>query len=122
MVAWPGTLPTAPLVGAGRAPVDATLRANPEVGAPIRRRRFTAIPIVLPSWTTIIDGTQYQTLMTFHDTTLNNGSLPFDWDDPLDGTLVSMAFQSPPSAICIRPNATEADRLWRVTLDLYIEP
>ena len=119
---WPISLPQAPLVGAGRAPIDGTLRARPDTGPPITRRRYTAVPIILDNWETVLTGTQYVTLMAFHDTTLVGGSLPFDWDDPLDGTTVEMRFLEPPRAICIRPDSNTANRLWRVNLSLAIDP
>ena len=119
---WPVTLPQAPLEGASRVPVDGVLRVQPDTGPPISRRRYTAVPIVLDNWETILDGTQYATLMTFHDTTLQGGALPFDWRDPLDNSIVEMRFMEPPRARCIRPNATATDRLWSVQLSLMIDP
>lgn len=119
---WPPSLPQAPLVGAGRAPVDAVLRVQPDTGPPISRRRYTAVPIALPPWETILTGTQYQTLETFFNTTLINGSLPFEERDPIDNSTVDIRFLNPPRATCINPNANAVNRIWRVQMELAIDP
>ena len=120
MTAWPGTLPQKQFVGLTETDVDAVLRTPMDSGPPSRRNRFAAsmrfvrIPIILT-------GSQKQTFDTFFRTTLKNGSLEFDWEDPTTDATVSFAFRGPPQWILVSGGDTNS-RKWSAVLNLEIQP
>lgn len=84
------------------------------------RRRFTAasrffsVPIVL-------DGQQRQDFDTFYITTLKEGVLSFDWEDPVTDVTVSFRFRSPPEFELVT-GGTTTTRIWRGVIALEILP
>ena len=80
---WPSTLPQAPLAASlSMKRQDATVRFQPDVGDPIVRNRYTAKARTY-TFNMIFSAAQLATFDTFFDTTLANGSLKFDWLDPV---------------------------------------
>ena len=63
-------------------------------GPPKVRRRTTAVIQQVPVVMDLSD-TQKTALITFYDTTLEGGVLPFDWIDQLNGGTVEFAFMGP---------------------------
>jgi len=91
-----------------------------DAGPASRRNRYSAISKTVKC-PIILTGTQLQTFNTFYETTLENGALAFDWEDPITDATVSFAFRSPPSFQIVSGGTTET-RTWRATLDLEIQP
>ena len=120
MTVWPGTLPQKQFLGMTETDVDAVVRTPMDSGPPSRRNRFAAnmrfvrAPIVLT-------GAQKQTFDTFFRTTLKNGSLEFDWEDPTTDATVSFAFRGPPSWALISGGDVNS-RKWSGVLSLEIQP
>lgn len=122
--AWPPTLKAQPLYSAFRRTSESGLiRSENDAGPANVRRRYTATPDraqwVIPSLT----GTQYQTYLTFIETTLQGGALRVDMIDPLDDTVREARIIDPPGvATCLRPDPVAADRIWRVSFTLEFLP
>ncbi len=121
MPTWPASLPQNPLVGLGDQDGDSVLRTNMDTGPATRRNRYTAITQSV-SFPMVLTGTQRVTFDTFYRTTISNGALAFDWTDPVDDSTVSMAFKSPPKWSLVVGSDTPADRVWRATFELEIQP
>jgi len=97
MAVWPGSLPSVVnWQGYARRLHDTRVRTTMDAGPPKLRSRFTSgmtehdVPVVY------FTKAQWSTLETFYKTTLQQGSLPFDWTDPLTGGSVSFRFVKPP--------------------------
>lgn len=120
MTVWPGTLPQNQFIGLTEVDVDAVLRTQMDSGPPSRRNRFAAsmrfvrTPIILT-------GSQKQTFDTFFRTTLKNGSLAFDWEDPTTDATVSFAFRGPPQWGLVTGGDVNS-RKWSAILNLEIQP
>lgn len=125
MATWPASLPQKQFLGLTERDQDAVLRTAMDAGPPTRRNRFTSITreVNVPI---VVTGTQKQTFDTFFRTTLANGALEFDWEDPVTDATVSFAFRSPPRWTLTRggdPSGDPtADRIWTATLELEIQP
>lgn len=121
MVAWPTTLPQEAFVGLTEQRQDARLRTQMDKGPPKMRRRFTAavrrvtVPLVL-------SGAEKQAFDTFYITTLQEGSLPFDWRDPVTDATISFRFAESPPQWSVMAGGVPNSRLWSGTLDLEILP
>jgi len=120
MPAWPATLPQDQFLGLIDVDQDAVLRTPMDTGPPTRRNRFNAITRTVDVPLTV-DGAQRQTFDTFFRTTLKNGALAFDWEDPVTDVIVSFAFRGPPSWVLLSGGAV-SDRRWGSTLNLEIQP
>jgi hypothetical protein len=120
MVAWPATLPQSPFLAVREARQPAVVRSAMDAGPPKVRRRYTAAVRNLDV-AMFLDGTQKATFDTFFNTTLAEGSLPFDWTDPVSGNTVSMRFREPAAWAQVRAG-TVANRLWRADLPLEVLP
>ena len=121
MALWPATLPQLGQIGAGYKPQDAVARPRMDAGPPSRRNRFTAITKDV-DYQMPMTGAQAAILESFHENTLRNGALSFDWISPLDGSAVQIAFKSPPE-FSVRIGGPDPNkRLWVVTLSLEIQP
>jgi len=121
MPTWPSTLPRLGQIGAGYKPQDAVARSRMDAGPPSRRNRSTAITKDV-NYQMPLTGVQAAILEDFHEKTLQNGALSFDWISPLDGSAVQIAFKSPPE-FSVRIGGPDPDkRLWVVSLSLEIQP
>lgn len=75
---------------------NTTIRSDMDVGPAKVRSRFTdAVDIYTCGVNITYD--QYTTLSDFYKTILNNGALPFTFDDPFTGSPESFRFVSPPT-------------------------
>ena len=94
---WPATIPEEVLVdGFMQQAVPATIRTKMEAGIDKLRRRYTT-PILNLNVAMFLTFTQYETLETFYNTTLQGGVLSFDFTDPATATTKEYRFISPPS-------------------------
>jgi hypothetical protein len=92
-----------------------------DAGPPTRRNRFTANTTSI-SGEIVIDGEQVEVLQEFFHATLRNGAMSFDWIDPRNDRAAVFAFASPPQYTGIVGAEYPAERLWRVSLSLEIQP
>jgi hypothetical protein len=118
---WPATLPQDLLAGASIGDDESRLTTNMDAGPASVRNRFTAITQSVKGGL-ILTGTELETFNTFLRTTLQHGSLAFDWTDPSTGDSVSMRFKKKPQWACIKPAAAAADRYWTAEIELEILP
>lgn len=117
---WPATLPQDPFIGlTDELSADALVRTQMSAGpAKVRRRHGAAVRnVTVPL---ILTGAQRQTYDTFYKTTLKNGSLQWDWKDPVDGAVISFRFVSAAQFI-LRKGGTTATRLWEVAQGMALE-
>ena len=121
MPTWPATLPHLGQIGAGYKSQDAVARSQMDAGPPSRRNRFTAITKDV-NYQMPLTGIQAAILEMFHENTLRNGALSFDWISPLNGRPVQIAFKSPPEFSVRVGDPDPNKRLWFVTLSLEIQP
>ncbi len=121
MPAWPIELPQLPFAGVTATDAEAVLRSPMDSGPPTRRNRFTSHmqTVQMPM---VLDGDEKAAFDFFFRSTLGNGALAFDWIDPVDDTVVSMAFTAPPVWALIGGAASPADRVWSAVINLEIQP
>jgi antitoxin component of RelBE/YafQ-DinJ toxin-antitoxin module len=104
MTTWPATLPQCPILNDFSEQRQRNLAAfEPDVGPPKMRRRSTAVA-VSTAVAFRMDLTELAAFNTFFETTLKDGTLPFDWAHPLTQTTYSWMF-----------DAKEAPRIDRMT-------
>lgn len=75
---------------------DTALRSDMDVGPAKVRSRYTDA-VDLYTCTIILDYDKQVTLKDFYKTSLSNGTLPFDFNDPFTGLPASFRFAAPPS-------------------------
>jgi len=96
MSAWPSTLPQSPQAeGFSQLKDDNVIRSQQATGPAKTRRRTTAATQPFSFQLTLTDA-QLSTFLTFHTTTLKDGSLSFTWVDHLNGGAASCRFTSQP--------------------------
>ena len=104
MPTWPAGLPQCPILnGFSEQRQRNVVAFEPEVGPPKMRRRSTAVG-VLTSIAYRMTVAHVSTFNTFYEDTLEDGSLPFEWDHPITGTTYDWMF-----------DANEAPRFDRLT-------
>ena len=115
---WPATLPQCPVLnGFSEQRQRNVVAFTPDVGPPKMRRRSTASS-TLTSVAYRMTKTQLDAFNTFYETTLADGSLPFDWRHPVTGVTYTWVFKSSdaPKRERMTPNT------FRVTFDLVRMP
>lgn len=114
---WPSTLPQVVLSdGFSQTIGDGRVRAKPDVGPALVRRRSSAMPKAMPC-SIDVDDDQWDDLMTFGETTLIGWTLPFTFPDPAGGSDLLVRFGDS------LPSRTEVVAgTWRVNLALEILP
>lgn len=116
MPVWPATLPQYPLQeGFKETAPNTVTRTEMDAGPAKLRRRFTAAP---RPFTLNLDltETQAETLDAFYLTTLEGGSLSFDWLHPRTKQTATFRFLSP-------PDYTPSGGLyWTATVNLELMP
>lgn len=115
MPAWPGTLPQdVSRDGYAETKDDGVLRTSTDIGPQKRRKRTNAVVTNLSvAW--VMTSAQLATLESFFQTTLQSGSLAFDFTHPRLGGVVSAVFAGPYS---IAPHGLD----WIVSAALEIQP
>ena len=96
MTAWPGTLPSAPLLENFQELLpDTAIRTDMDTGPVKLRQRTTAgVGSLMVSY--LLSAAQTATLDAFYETTLAGGSTAFDYTHPRTNATVSCRFVSPP--------------------------
>lgn len=120
MAVWPASLPDISLA-LTETRQDATIRSSMDAGPMKMRRRFSAASRYVTG-SVIMDNTQRATFDTFFETTIAEGALPFDMDDPRDGTSLEWRFMEPPAFTARKGNGSNVVTLWNVTLSLEVLP
>lgn len=119
MAVWPASLPQSPFIGLSHTRVDAVVRSPVSVG-PFKTRRRATVAIQPVGVPIVLTNPQRTTFDTFYITTLIEGSDTFDWKDPVDGSTVTLAFESPPLWASF---STDQDGpIWRTVMPLLILP
>lgn len=100
MPAWPGTLPTEPLLdGFDPEPGETAVHTSPDEGPHKSRRRFTA-PVDTLNWPMLLTLTQYQTLRTFFYNDCAGGSIPVTGlTNPITGLAMTFKIIEPPKPV-----------------------
>lgn len=97
MITWPESLQQL-LNEAGFAQSfgETVIRTDMDIGPAKTRRRFTR---GIDTFTSTIDLERdlYQTFRDFYDTTLNGGTLYFEFEHPITGDLEEFRFTAPPT-------------------------
>jgi len=97
MAVWPVTLPqSASWQGYARRIVDSRVRTQMDAGPPKMRPRYRAAIVEHDVPVMYLTKAQWVLLETFYSSTLLNGTMPFDWTDPVSGAAVSFRFKTPP--------------------------
>lgn len=84
--------------------------------APDKVRRRSTIEGVNVRGTVHVGAAEYAVLMTFFNSTLAGGTLPFEWEHPVTQEAVLLRFVAPPQVSPAGP------RLFRAALDLELIP
>lgn len=116
MAAWPATVPCQPLAGAFSFSVEPNVAEfAPDVGKPIRRRRYTARRLLYQAEMQL-NAAEVAALFTFFTVDCEDGVLTFTMVDWRTGATETYSWTSPPSFERLTGN------IWRVTLSLALEP
>lgn len=81
MASWPSSLPQKPLRGVSETRESNVIRSPVELGPAKLRRRYT-VDIILFSVTLPMTKSEVDTFNAFYETTIDHGSLAFDWIHP----------------------------------------
>lgn len=99
MAVWPVTITQYPLIGTLTiTPEPNVAEFKPDVGSPIRRKRYTAKRYII-SADMLLQGAQRLTLDDFFTTDCEDGALTFTMTDWVLGTTKTFEWLSPPSFI-----------------------
>jgi hypothetical protein len=91
---WPAELPLCPILqGFSEQRQRNIVAFDPEVGPPKMRRRSTAVA-TLTSVVFRMTVDQVAIFNTFYETTLSDGTLPFDWPHPITNVIYSWMFDA----------------------------
>ncbi len=118
---WPVTLPQNFMAGASIGDDESRAISQMDTGPASVRNRFTAISQTAET-NMILTGAQLVTFNTFMRTTLQHGTLPFIWINPMTGDSEILRFKKKPKWQCIAPSPVVNDRLWQASLELEILP
>jgi hypothetical protein len=112
MAAWPGTLPQRPKIqGYNESLPDVLLRSEVSSGEAKSRPRATSNVRTLKVQWLFESLAQRTTFITFFTVTIKGGSLAFQMEDPLDGTLLNFRFRQVPTIRALSDTAFEVDGL-----------
>lgn len=108
MTAWPTSLPqTFEKTSAKIMKIDPAVRTEMEYG-PFKTRRRTTLSQNVFSGTMILSFSQYETLETFYDTTLDGGTGSFEFLHPFTGDTKTVLFASAIEYTPLGPNTIRA--------------
>lgn len=106
---WPSTLPQAGAMNVRGNPQSNVISFKPERGPSIDRRAASTVNKIRTVQLKLTLA-QYNTFVTFFETTLKDGVLPFDWVDPMTNESALIKF--------IHEEQKTIDEE-KITLDLY---
>ena len=93
MATWPASLPQKPAAGSwSGGPQNNAVAFKPEVGDAITRRRGSAVGHVYSGRFTALTLVQLNVFKTFYETTIYDGTLSWDWIDPIYGDASTWRF------------------------------
>jgi hypothetical protein len=102
MPAWPASLPQYVLQqGYNEQLSDNLVETQMDAGPGKTRRRFTAT-VKQFGVTLEMDATQAATFEAFYETTLKQGSIPFDWVHPRTRAALTFKFKKPAPRVSVR--------------------
>lgn len=136
---WPATLPQMMPIDTEEASEENRIATETDWGPKRVRRRYTSIikHLAPPASKFVLTGTQKNTLHDFYDNTLLSGTKSFEWgttgptpDYSTGGTYGPETVTTPvlfrldgrPAVVNVRPGATDADRLYLVSMSIEILP
>tara|TARA_Y100000310_G_scaffold324866_2_gene387344 strand:- start:10384 stop:10746 length:363 start_codon:yes stop_codon:yes gene_type:complete len=96
MPTWPSSLDKLSL-NTSEARGDGTIRTPMDAGIAKARRRFSAVPRAVSMSLILPTSSDRTTFDDFFSDTLSEGSLRFDFTDPIGGATVEARFSGPPS-------------------------
>ena len=114
---WPVGLPQDFLVAGFKYP-EAKNRDETQMdaGKPFTRRKSTSVPRELTG-AVRMTRTQYTgDFLTFYRTTLKEGTLDFDWIDPITQASTTMRFRDPPPD----PRPAASGEVWDVLCNFWV--
>ena len=116
-VSWPGNVPSELERNTwSRQPIDSVVRTPMSAGPPKTRPRSTITRYTIRG-SIVMSETELAAFETFYETDLANGSLTFDFPDPLDpDTTVSVKFAAPYAA------SNVDGELYRLSLVVETQP
>jgi hypothetical protein len=113
---WPSTLPTEPLRGSlVVAQEDNIVEFKPDVGSPIRRRRYTGRRVAMQCEMTLTEA-QRRELDSFYSDDCADGSVNFTMTDWIDGTTQTFSWAAAPQFQHVMVE------IFRVSLSIVREP
>lgn len=116
MAVWPTGLPQKlNQSGFSNTLPDNVIRSDMDVGPNKVRRRDVSAPEPIRGSITVTES-EYSLFVTFFNTTLASGSIPFDWVHPITGDSAEFLFVNTPSI-----SARSGDH-YTITLDMEIQP
>lgn len=120
---WPASLPQEWPDDLEIFEPSGSIRTQTENGPAEVRRRFTggSMPEFC-SATFVLTDAQLATLRTFYKTTLQEGSLSFEWDHPRDGSTADLRFVEKYRERLARGKNGDDVELWIVSLSLEVIP
>lgn len=116
MAVWPSGLPQKfQQSGFSNSLPDNTIQSSMATGPDkARRRDVSAVEPI--SGSMILDETQYELIVTFYNTTLASGALPFDWVHPVTGIACEMRIVRPPKFTPLSGN------FYKASMQMEIQP
>lgn len=116
---WPAGLPQEILtdfqLSSDPAFVDFVVDAGPA-----KRRRVTTKERNYVRASLELTGAELATFNTFWESTLQHGTLDFDWEHPTSDTSATLRFKTKPSIVLVVPAALPADRVYSLEMELEI--
>lgn len=119
MPTYPATLPNQ-FLGLRDKKEDNVIRTQMDAGPAITRRRYTAVARTI-SVPVVFTGSQRETFDDFFRDDLKDGSLAFEWTDPVDDATVFFRFTKPPEFTTMR-GGSASERIYRSSFALEILP
>jgi len=92
---------------------DNVIRSEVAIGRPKRRRRYTSEREIFAGSIILKSATEYNTFMAFYNTSLVDGSLPFEHDHPITGTTTEFEFTEPPTVVPLGNNNYRLSMMFR---------
>ncbi len=100
---WPISLPQVPLFDGHSITIgDNTIRFKPDVGRSFGRRRTTQ-RFDDVTYKFLMDQDQYGAFMQFYTDDIVDGTLPFQYFDPIVNAACWMTLEQPPGVTKVRP-------------------